>query len=190
MPRPDWSRPLPRPLVIPTVMTLKTLDDVRKLMGHLPAATRAKSTWQYVATCLDKAARGADPAAHRRRLARRYSVIDPAQVWALLHNGRKPFGGRIGDAPASTPTRPQATRVRPPSPASLSPAISRPPVVSTPSNSSTGGLRTPSGRRRSSSAQMCAVSRWGGRLTATKRSPSRSAGGSRARSSASCWRAP
>ena len=60
MSRPNWSRPLPRPLVIPKVMTLKTLDDVRKLMGHLPAATRAKSTWQHVAKCLDEAARSAD----------------------------------------------------------------------------------------------------------------------------------
>ena len=35
--RADWSRPLPRRLVIPTVMTLKTLADVRELMRHLPA---------------------------------------------------------------------------------------------------------------------------------------------------------
>jgi hypothetical protein len=56
----DWSRTLPRPLVIPTVMTLKTLGDVSTLMGHLPAAIRAKSTWQHVAKCLDEAARGAD----------------------------------------------------------------------------------------------------------------------------------
>jgi hypothetical protein len=56
--RPDWSRPLPRPFVIPKVMTLKTLADVRKLMGHLPAATREKSTWQHVAKCLDEATRG------------------------------------------------------------------------------------------------------------------------------------
>jgi hypothetical protein len=30
-------------------------------MGHLPAATREKSTWQHVAKCLDEAARGVDP---------------------------------------------------------------------------------------------------------------------------------
>jgi hypothetical protein len=60
--RPDWSRPLPRPLVIPGVMTLKTLADVRKLLGHLPKDVRARSTWQGVANQLDAAARGADPA--------------------------------------------------------------------------------------------------------------------------------
>jgi hypothetical protein len=62
MPRANWSRPLPRPLTIPTVMDLATLADVRKLLGHLPKVTRAKSTWQHVAAELDKAAAGADPA--------------------------------------------------------------------------------------------------------------------------------
>jgi hypothetical protein len=61
--RPNWSRRLPRQLIIPMVMTLKTLADVRNLMGHLPAATRKKSTWRHVAKCLNEAAaRGADPA--------------------------------------------------------------------------------------------------------------------------------
>jgi hypothetical protein len=60
--RPNWSRPLPRPLVIPGVMTLKTLADVRKLLGYLPKDVRARSTWQGVANQLNAAARGADPA--------------------------------------------------------------------------------------------------------------------------------
>ena len=55
--RPDWSRALPRPLVIPAVMTLKTLGDVRKLLVHLPKDVRARSTWQGVANQLDAAAR-------------------------------------------------------------------------------------------------------------------------------------
>jgi hypothetical protein len=59
--RPDWSRALPRPLVIHGVMTLKTLADVRELVEkHLPAERREKDTWQHVASCLTEAARGAD----------------------------------------------------------------------------------------------------------------------------------
>ena len=60
MPRPNWSRPLPRPLTIPTVMDLKTLADVRTLLGHLPKETRARDTWQHVEAELTKAAAGAD----------------------------------------------------------------------------------------------------------------------------------
>jgi hypothetical protein len=47
--RPNWSRKLPRPLKIPTIMTLTTLADVRKLLGHLPAEFRERDTWQHVA---------------------------------------------------------------------------------------------------------------------------------------------
>jgi len=61
MPRPNWSRSLPRPLTIPTIVDLVTLADVGALLGHLPKETRAKSTWQHVAAEVDKAARGADP---------------------------------------------------------------------------------------------------------------------------------
>ena len=61
--RPDWSRPLPRPLIIPGVMTLRKLADVRKLIGRLPIEFRAKETWQRIAALVDDAARGgADPA--------------------------------------------------------------------------------------------------------------------------------
>jgi hypothetical protein len=62
VPRPNWSRPLPRPLVIPKVMTLKTLADVRTLMRHLPEDRRAMSTWRYVEAQLADAASGADVA--------------------------------------------------------------------------------------------------------------------------------
>ena len=57
--RPNWSRPLPRPLTIPTVMDLVTLADVRTLIGHLPKETRAKSTWQHVAAELEERLRAA-----------------------------------------------------------------------------------------------------------------------------------
>lgn len=40
---PDWSRPLPQPLVIPEVMTLRTLADVRELLGHIPKERREHS---------------------------------------------------------------------------------------------------------------------------------------------------
>ncbi|MGA2841734.1 MAG: hypothetical protein ABSG18_16430 [Steroidobacteraceae bacterium] len=61
MSRSNWSRALPRPLVIPKVMTLKTLADVRALIErHLPQHFRAKATWRYVAARLAEAARGGD----------------------------------------------------------------------------------------------------------------------------------
>ena len=60
MSRPNWSHALPRPLVIPKVMTLKTLGDVRALMRHLPQQTREKDTWRYVEARLAEAARGGD----------------------------------------------------------------------------------------------------------------------------------
>jgi hypothetical protein len=66
MPRPNWSRPLPRSLTIldngKEFLRLATLAHVRKLLSHLPKASREKSTWQHVEAELDKAAAGADPA--------------------------------------------------------------------------------------------------------------------------------
>jgi hypothetical protein len=43
-------------------MTLKTLADVRELMRHLPEDRRERPTWRHVASQLDKAAAGTDPA--------------------------------------------------------------------------------------------------------------------------------
>lgn len=56
MPHPDWPRELPHPLKIPDVMTLRTLADVRSLMGHMPAEWRQRDTWQVVAKRLEEAA--------------------------------------------------------------------------------------------------------------------------------------
>ena len=59
MSRPDWSRPLPRPLTISTVMKLSTLADVRDLVEkHLPDQYRPKPAWRHVLTEIAKAAEG------------------------------------------------------------------------------------------------------------------------------------
>ena len=56
-------RALPRPLVIPSMMKLTKLDDVRTLIEkHLPKKTRAKSTWKHVEATLKQAASGGDTA--------------------------------------------------------------------------------------------------------------------------------
>lgn len=48
--RSDWSRALPRPLIIPGVMRLGTLADVRALVEkHMPRPIRAKPTWRMAA---------------------------------------------------------------------------------------------------------------------------------------------
>jgi hypothetical protein len=58
--QPDWSRPLPQRIVIPTVATLTTLADVRVLIEHLPEDHRADPTWCHVAAQLEQAAVGLD----------------------------------------------------------------------------------------------------------------------------------
>jgi hypothetical protein len=64
VPRQNWQRPLPRPIILPDVpLKLKTLADVRELVHkRLPAPFRAKHTWQQVANVTAAAARGQLPA--------------------------------------------------------------------------------------------------------------------------------
>jgi hypothetical protein len=64
LPSPNWSRPLPRPIIIPDVMKLDTLGDVRALVEkHLPAEYRTKFTWRQLAGMLRRAAEGKEDAA-------------------------------------------------------------------------------------------------------------------------------
>jgi len=59
LPAPNWSRPLPRPIIIPEVMKLATLDDVRVLMQkHVPVEYRSKFAWRQLAAMLRRAADG------------------------------------------------------------------------------------------------------------------------------------
>jgi hypothetical protein len=60
--RPNWSTSLPQPITIPEVITIKTLADVRKLLGHIPKERRALSSWQHVKKTLQACTRGDDPA--------------------------------------------------------------------------------------------------------------------------------
>jgi hypothetical protein len=63
LPRPNWSRPLPKLLIVSGVMTAATLNDVRVMIErHVPAASRAKEMWRYVSNELRKAALGSDTA--------------------------------------------------------------------------------------------------------------------------------
>ena len=64
MPVPNWSQPLPRLIIIPEVMQLATLADVRVLVEkHLPAEYRAKFAWRKLAGMLRRAADGKEDAA-------------------------------------------------------------------------------------------------------------------------------
>jgi hypothetical protein len=64
LPRPNWSQPLLRPIVIPDLLELATLADVRDLIDkHLPAEYRAKFTWRQLAGLLKRVAEGQQDAA-------------------------------------------------------------------------------------------------------------------------------
>ena len=64
MSAPNWSRPLPHPVIIPDVMKLDTLGDVRALVEkHLPAEYRTKFTWRQLAGLLRRAAEGKEDVA-------------------------------------------------------------------------------------------------------------------------------
>jgi class 3 adenylate cyclase len=60
--RPNWSRPLPKLLII-SGTTVTTLNDVRVMIErHLPVASRANEMWKYVSSQLRETALGGDTA--------------------------------------------------------------------------------------------------------------------------------
>ena len=82
LPRPNWSRPLPKLLIVSGVMTAATLNDVRVMIErHLPAASRAKEMWRYVSNELRKAALGGDTAEFSAVLEMALSI--EGLEWAL-----------------------------------------------------------------------------------------------------------
>jgi hypothetical protein len=50
-----WSTPFPKPVMVQDV-EIKTLDDARKLMRHLPKDIRARDAWTNAADVLKNAA--------------------------------------------------------------------------------------------------------------------------------------
>jgi hypothetical protein len=56
------ARRLLRPLTIPDVITLRTLADVRELLGHIPKERRVLRTWQHVEKTAQACASGEDTA--------------------------------------------------------------------------------------------------------------------------------
>jgi class 3 adenylate cyclase len=55
--RPNWSRPLPKLLIVSGVMTVATLNDARVMIErHVPVASRANEMWRYVSNQLRGAA--------------------------------------------------------------------------------------------------------------------------------------
>ena len=82
LPRPNWSRPLPKLLIVSGVMTAATLNDVRVMIErHLPAASRAKEMWTYVSNELRKATLGNDTAEFSAVLEMALSI--EGLEWAL-----------------------------------------------------------------------------------------------------------
>ncbi len=61
--RPNWSRPLPKLLIVSGVMRVATLNDVRVMIErYLPVPSRAGEMWRYVSNELREAALGGDTA--------------------------------------------------------------------------------------------------------------------------------
>ena len=79
MATPNWSRPLPRPIIIPDVMELSTLADVRILVEkHLPKEYRSKFTWRQLAGLVRRTAEGQQDVAEVSTAG----LVIPGAIWS------------------------------------------------------------------------------------------------------------
>lgn len=81
-PKSDWSRPLPHPMLIPGVMTMTKLADVRELMRHLPRERRNLSNWRHIGDVLDEAAGGAVDVVHLAIALRMVLMLEQVECQA------------------------------------------------------------------------------------------------------------
>jgi hypothetical protein len=100
---------LPRPIIIPDLLTLETLADVRVLVEkHLPAEYKAKFTWRQLAGLLKRAAEGQQDisevttalrsssswkASNAGRAAPLSRPVDGRRDCAMLHRARPKWAG-------------------------------------------------------------------------------------------------
>jgi hypothetical protein len=78
--RPNWSRPLPKLLIVSGVMTVATLNDARVMIERrVPAASRANEMWRYAWNQIREAALGGD----MRDSASRLLLNALLKAWAL-----------------------------------------------------------------------------------------------------------
>ena len=102
------SRPLPQPIMIPRVMTISTLPDVRKLLRHLPAQHHNKVPWRHLKAELDRGANVADVS-----IALRLALTLGGVKYLVKRTGQRPSsngrapaqGGNRGDAGAREAAR-------------------------------------------------------------------------------------
>ena len=87
------GRKLPRPLKIPAITTLRTLGNIRALLGHLPAERRDLNTWRHVADRLNNAARGGniEDAVIALRLVLQLEQVPCLLQWPCTGSANSPF---------------------------------------------------------------------------------------------------
>jgi hypothetical protein len=58
--KPDWSRPLAKPIDVGQRRKLRTLDDVRTFLLNLPEERQTKLAWQNIAREIMEAAQSGE----------------------------------------------------------------------------------------------------------------------------------